>query len=531
MHGHGHEPVIIIVNSAMRNAFFIYFRSIALLSASAILFFGCAFRDPSRLNLAPKCYDKGWKGPDTPPCIIDIATEELEEAIPDYSEALEPAEIVDIALKNNPQTQKTWFQARSNAFLYGASHSTLYPTITGQETISLTKSTVGASIGGTNNSNIVTGQTAINNPTAISTAAGAAGTAASAARSGSGSGSFYEQNLISSISVSYLMLDFGGREAAIEAAKQTLFSSNWTHNRNIQTVMVNALTAYFNYLSSRAQFNAQLKNVEDARKTMEATRVQYEVGVSPRVDFLQASSNFVNAEMTLEMLRGQTSITMGQLANAMGIPANTPLNVGAPQEELPYEKLTKDMDSLIEIAKNQRPDLKASYTDYRQTWANLQSARSAGLPTLTANGMFERVNFIHDPAFSGNFAQGQVSLNVPIFNGFLYYYNTKSARELVDASWAQLRTQEETVFLDVVTSYHNFKTALETVKYSEKYVAYAQEAFNVAYAGYRQGVNSIIDLLNAQVTLANARFTQIQARSQLEISLVSIAYATGVLYN
>jgi outer membrane protein len=230
-------------------------------------------------------------------------------------------------------------------------------------------------------------------------------------------------------------------------------------------------------------------------------------------------------------LRGQMSIAMGQLANAMGLPADTQLNVSEMPKELPFDKICKDIDHLIELAKNQRPDLKATYADYRQTWANLQSARSASLPTLVANGLFERVTFIHDPKFNGNFAQGQVTLNMPIFNGFFYYYNIKSARELVDAAWAEFRTQEETVYLDVITSYYNFKTAVGLVQYSQKLLAYAQETYDVAYIGYRHGVNSILDLLAAQVTLANARFTEIQARSQLAISLVSIAYSSGVLYN
>lgn len=564
-----------------------------LLLLLAFLCTGCAFTDPSHVGLAPACYNKTWEGPDIPPCILKISTDELEEGIPDMSHALGPAEIVDIALRNNPQTQRSWFVARSNAYLYGASESTLYPTITEQETISLTKSTIGASFGGAGVATVVGGgannfnpslNTTINpgvnpnvNPSitplttspitaagtvtatpapappvnttpgallptsgpvsrqvvgeeSVSEAAEAAATTAAAASSTS-TAAFYEQTVVSSISVNYLMLDFGGRAAGIEAAKHAMYSANWTHDRNIQTTMLNALTTYFTYLSNREQHEAQLKNLEDSKKTMEAAKAQFDAGVSPKVDFLQASSNFVNTELVLETLQGQMSISMGQLANAMGLPANTELNVSSLPEELPYEKISTDMDTLIETAKNQRPDLKATFADYRQTWANLQAARSAGLPSLTFNGIFERVGFIHDSAFNGNFAQAQVTLNVPVFRGFYYYYNTKSARELVDAAWAEFRSQEETVFLDIVTSYHNFKTAMEMVQYSRELLNYAEEAFDVAYSGYKQGVNTLLDLLAAQVTLANARFTIIQARSQLAISLVSIAYSAGVLYN
>ena len=48
------------------------------------------------------------------------------------------------------------------------------------------------------------------------------------------------------------------------------------------------------------------------------------------------------------------------------------------------------------MAKLQRPDLAATYADYREQVANLQVARSAALPTLGLQSNYQRNTFPSD---------------------------------------------------------------------------------------------------------------------------------------
>ena len=116
-----------------------------------------------------------------------------------------------------------------------------------------------------------------------------------------------------------------------------------------------------------------------------------------------------------------------------------------------------------------------------------------------------------------------------IFDGFLAAIDQKVQRRKQERPMATDKVNEEQAFLDVVTSYYAFKTAVETVKYSREYLQYAQEAYNVAFYGYREGVSTLLDLLTATVTLANARTAYIQARTQYLTSIAGLAYATGTL--
>lgn len=442
-----------------------------------------------------------------PPSVAENADKEVARAVSDISRKLEAADVIDIALSKNPSTQITWFRARSNAYLYRSAQGALYPQLNLQERLNYSHfiSDSGGSGGGSD--------VDVNGGVGVG-----------------GSGNNEQTQLITDLTLSYLLLDFGGRSASIEVAKQGLIASDWAHSREIQTVIVNSLTSMYNYMSQRALVAARKKDLEDAKKGKEASEKQFEAGVVAKKDVLQARSAYVNAELNLQSQVGLEKIAMAELATSMGLAADTMLNIVEPPLEPPNEKIAEDLQYLLKVAKSMRPDLQAAYASLVQSWANLRGVWSNGMPTLAAEGLFENVTNFTQPAQNNRLWQGQLVLNAPLFTGFSDYYNTKSARELVNVSWAQYRLVEQSALLDVVTSYYNYETAVVNVASSEEYLRYAQESYDVAYNSYERGVATILDVLQAQAVLANARSQIIQARTNLAVSLAGMAYSTGILY-
>lgn len=489
------------------------------------------FADPSDVGDAANCNDEQW----IPPYKIKrqelYCAEDLPEETP-----VSVAELIDYGLRNNPQTKVTWNTARSNAFLLYANYNTFYPHITATEEIDFVKSNFNGGAAGGSRGNIINGITALNNANTcncnnVATAGGANVIAAGGGgtTAATSTGSVYNQILITDLSVSYIMFDFGGRQASVEAARQALFSANWTHNRAFQTVILTILQSYYNHIAAQANVESQKENLKNAQKNLEAAKTMYEAGVTRLVDYLLARSAFVNAELLLEQAYNNLYTTMGQLATAIGIPADRKFKIVPMPEKLPEVDIENDMHALLEKAKELRPDLAANYANYLNAIEQITIQFSAGMPVVSAFGDYERISFIHNPANNGYIASGGVVVSGPLFDGFLAMNLTKSAKAQAAASYATYKSSEEQAFLDVVTSYYAFKTAIETVKYSKEYLQYAQEAYEVAYYGYREGISNLLDLLTATVTLANARTAYIQSRTQYVTSIASLAYATGTL--
>lgn len=496
--------------------------SILGLIAAAIFLGGC-FSDPSTWDeVAPWSGGRWIPGPcdddrDLPimPCDAVVADEWSQ-----HTGSWQVVELVDIALQNNPLTRQSWQTAKAAAFTWRASQSTLYPTVALTEEILLEKLSGAAFI------NTNAGANGIVGPAGVITGGGIGTTTGSSSASTTPT---YNQWVLSTLSFSYLMLDFGGRSATIESARQALLAANWTHNRNLQTIILNVLTDYYQHVQAKALFLAREDDLRNSLETLRSAEAQFEFGIARIIDVLLSRSNFANAELLLEQQRGMVNTTLGQLANSIGMPANTIFDVKELPDEIKLDQLQDNVEQLIEIAKRERPDLAATEAQWKEAQENAIAIWSSGMPTLNAGATIQKTNNIHFPSLNSRFYSSSISLNVPIFSGFLYVNQTRSAVATAAAAYAAWRNQENTVMLDVVTSYYNYKTAIQTVKASEELYKYASEAYNVSLYSYRNGVGTILDVLAALSSLSDARAQRIQARTQWITSLTDVAYATGQL--
>ena len=455
--------------------------------------------DPVEVNGTSCSNDVAWDPPlrvaiDSVP---NLSTEPCIE-YPEENGETSVEELVDIGLYNNPSTRQAWAAARAQAFLVTAAEAALYPNA------SFTGILEAVDQKGFNNINNIA-------PTPV-TALGLHYTAVQ------------RQFLIS-----YLMLDFGGRQGMIDSARYSLYSANWAHNRTLQTVMFSILQAYYNYMSSKQLVKAREEDVKAAQKTVDSAQVQFQGGVVTHLDVLQAQSNLMNALLTLATAEGQSHINFGILVNVLGLPPCTDFEVSDLPAVLPVDKVSFEVEDFINMARDNRPDLAAAYASVKQKKADLAVARSNAMPTLSANIDFENTFYFSEILRPSHFYSYGIVLQVPLFDGFLRRSYIRNAKEQLSEAIAVLELTEDNLVLDVVEAYWNFKTAVNSLKFSEEYVKYSSEAFKEASANYEYGTGTILDVLTAQSSLADARAQLIQARTQWVVTLADIAYVTGTL--
>lgn len=426
------------------------------------------------------------------PCYLPPCT-----CVPPEGKVLNGGDLINIALCNNPQTKQTWSLARAAAYEWRSTKSAYYPEVEFIEDIAF-------------NEVNFPGLSTASNPNETGIVFGG-----------------YTAVAIHQFSLSYLLFDFGGRNATIEAARQGLLAANWTNNREIQTVVLQVLENYYNYLAALGNQDAKVKNLEDARANLAAAEKRFEVGLAQIVDVYQAKSEFVDAERELQVANGQVVITMGTLATSLGFAADTQVNVEGLPENLPIDSIIEDVEDLMCEARRLRPDLAASYAVLLQKREEVKQAVSASLPTITALGNSQNYNFMGNTGSDGQIYTGALELAVPVFNGWYYYNNIRQMREEASAADASLRENELNVYLEVWNSYTNLNTAKETIAYTNALLSYAEKAYRAALENYKQGTGSFLDVLNTQDSLAAARSKWIQSRTDWLNSLAQLGYATG----
>jgi outer membrane protein len=399
------------------------------------------------------------------------------------------ARIVDIALQNNPLTRASYLQALSAAAQLGSKRAPYYPS-------------VDLSATGTRTDQLSPIQTTSGNVSVYGPA----------------------------VTLSYLLLDMGGRSANAADARYNLIAADWSHNATVQNVILGVETTYVQYLDAKAQLEAAHASAKEAQTALDAANVRHDAGVATIAEVLQAKTAFSQAELAVQTFDGQVLALRGSLATAMGLPANTPYDVGTLPVEVPLERGTDAVEKLIDTARTQRPDLAAARALAAKADAHVRAVRSEGLPTLSLSASANRTYY--SPAFTSNYRDvwsGSVLFTFPLFTGFANTYDLKQAKEDAAVARAQADTLDQEVVLQVWTSYYAFKTATQLVKTSRDLLASAEQSERVALGRYKEGVGTILDLLTAQAALASARAQEIQARAGWFVSLAQLAHDTGTI--
>jgi outer membrane protein len=397
------------------------------------------------------------------------------------------ADVVDLGLRNNPQTRESWANARASAAAYGSARGAYFPTIDGDVTGTRLK------------------------------------TVASQGRS-----AVTQSVLNPSVSLSYLLLDFGGRSGSIGTARNDLLAANFTHNATLQGVVLQIQTAYFQYIANRALLSAQRTTEREARTNLRAAEERRRVGVATIADVLQAQTAASQAELDAETSEGNLQTSRGALALSLGLPANLPYDIDSTAGQLPVSALTDSVDALIGQALAARPDLAAARAQFESSRSQISVARASRLPSLVLNGTGGRTYTTSLPQGGNNYTLS-LGLRIPLFAGFSRIYDQREASALADAAQARADALGQQVVFQVFSSYHALQTSARRVSTSNDLVASAEQSSEVALARYRSGVGSVLDLLSAQTALADARAQQVLARLEWNTSLAQLAHDSGVL--
>jgi len=486
------------------------------LPVMAIICGGCysnrALIAPSRF--APKNPETVWHAP----AIAHQPAFPGPAVLPTQNIPLTLAELVDIALQNNAQTQETWAEARLAAAQYAQAQSGDWPALSGtvnyqhqrNASVSTPGGTVSTGIASTPTGGVVLGTSA--NGTATTQVV-----------------PFFYTQWGPQLALTYTILDFGQQRATTEAARQALYYANWTFNRSLQTLIQTITTDYYSYLYQKQLLYSYVADIETSQVTLDAAVVGLKSGVKDMSDVLQARTNLLSKKMQWAGQRQEVQNSFATLLSDMGLSASESFPVEDLPDTPPSLETLEDVEKLISQALQLRPDLLAARADVLSKKESLLAARKQYFPTLDYEFDFGKTYYPGSLNDGYDFLSS-VTLNVPIFSGFYYRNGVKIAEANKEQSEATLKDVELTVIKDVYTAHYNVKIAYDTLNYANAFLKSAREQYDMAISQYRAGVNTITDVISAQSALADARASQASSLQQWFTSLANLVYATGTLY-
>ncbi len=425
--------------------------------------------------LRPPAPSRAWNGPDAPdPCGAGGA----------LPPTLELPTAIDFALCRSPRTRQTWAAAKVAAARAGAARSAELPTVTGTVNAQRTD----------NRNAFIAGR---------------------------------RDQLTGALAFNYLLFDFGGREATVDAARQNLFAADWTHNAAVQTVVLDVSRAYYQLFAAAEALDAARAGEAFAQQSLDAVSARQRAGTATRADALQARTALAQTALARTQSEGAMLIARGVLANALGLAADTPVQLAPPPATDGIALGDTALADLLALAAERRPELRAAEATLSAARASVAVEESAAKPTLStfANLSATSLNPGTDPR---SIAAGVV-VNIPIFLGYQPSYRIQAAREEVERQNAIRAQLGNDISLEVWRAYQDVRAQTQAVASANELVASASESYGVALGRYRAGVGTLIDALNAQNALIQANLQKIQARFNLNLAKITLARAIGAL--
>jgi outer membrane protein len=457
--------------------------SLALLGAAAC--WACASATDT-----PKAPETRWSPPPgaVPPAPTPAPPPPDMEPAKLANRTISLYEAIDVAYRNNPLTRQSWFLTQSGAADVGSRRSAYYPALEADASgIRQKQSSLGGSV------------------TVLST------------------------TYTPSLSLNWLLLDLGGRGADVEEAKRRLYAADFTHNAAMNDIALGVAQAYYSYQGARALLVAQEASLKQAQENYAAAEERHRAGVATIADVLQARTVLSQQKLAYDQVSGQIQTFRGQLATALGVPVNLPVDAADLPADVHEDASVATVDRLIAVAEGSRPDLAAVRARAQAAHAHVTSVRSAGLPTLSASALAARNYYdfgTESVPNTTNYSAG-LFLRVPLFTGLKTVYDTRSAEAQARAADAGAESYSQQVIFQVWNSYFGVKTAAQQVRASKDLLESAKESAEVARGRYREGVGSILDLLTAETALANALAQDVTSRAGFLLAVAQLAHDTG----
>jgi outer membrane protein len=444
---------------------------------------------------APATPDRPWEG--TPKMQPGVPPRHSPVFVPDPLKIYTLPELVDVAEQNNPETRVAWESAKARAAELGISKATLYPTL------------AALALADTNRSQLFFSPDYFRQT----------------------SGTFSPVLVLD-----YIIFDFGRRSQEVAISRSNLLAANFLFNDTHRKIIFQVMAAYYRVLNGKGQEDAQEANLKNAQTVQSAAEARLHEGLATLPDVLEARSAAAQADYDLQAAIGATEIAHGDLATALGISPTSKFQVESIQNLTIPQDLTDTVETSIDRALAQRPDLMQQVEQLRAAGAEIKAAKTAYLPTLSFdfNGglahIYAQQNFgpgLYSP--NQETWDAKLSLTWNLFDGFARENRLAKAKADQKQAAAEVDAVRDQVENQVWSAYSTARTALRQQKAAAALLAAASESYNAALQSYNYGVRSQIDVVSAQRALAAARTADVSAHTQLLTGIASLAFQTGDL--
>ena len=282
-------------------------------------------------------------------------------------------------------------------------------------------------------------------------------------------------------------------------------------------------SSYYDVLVNQELSRVNRERAQRAREGLGVARARVSSGAAVQTDSLQLVLELVRAQV--DSLRQQNALRTAQLELGRRVGADGPVDA-VPGDTMPAAPLPMSLPQALQIALDQGPQYRAARANENSAAAALHAQRGDYLPVLSVGGLHQRYDTRIFPG-AANISSVTFSLSFPLWNNGQREIEVSRARVNRDVARAIREDLERVVRRDVTASYDGYQVTAAAVELALVAVTVASQTYRMQELRYRSGASTILDLLDAQVDLAEAEAGLVQSRYLNRLALAQLEAILG----
>jgi outer membrane protein len=269
--------------------------------------------------------------------------------------------------------------------------------------------------------------------------------------------------------------------------------------------------------------------VEQLQAELKVAKDFYRVGMSPKIDVLDAEVRLAEVEQQRIRAEKNVRLTKARMNTILRRPIDQEIVVADILCHQPYERT---YESCVEISLKGRPEVLEAEKNVARAEKEITLAKSAYYPEVSLSANYYRAG--DDAALNGSDFEDRENWDV-VAEATMTFFEWGKTRHATSEKRARLRQAgqaleqiKDAIRLEVKTSYLDLETAEKNIWVAKKSVESAEENFRISKERYQEQVATATEVLDAQTRLTEAKTNHTRALAEFNVALARLVRAMGI---
>ncbi|GMO38349.1 MAG: hypothetical protein Ta2F_14590 [Termitinemataceae bacterium] len=329
--------------------------------------------------------------------------------------------------------------------------------------------------------------------------------------------------------------------AGIKSLKLDYQNGLITYNKAKQQLERDVRKSYNQILLMEEQYRQQSESLKNAKEQAESARINYQAGRSPQLQWMQAEVAAKNKQPAIDQIRNNLKMLKNQLAMNCGIEFNIEIELEPVGNGSNIVVL--DTQDFVKKALDNKPDvleMKAQLKTVQMqrkaqllghwTPALALSWRSQNIFTKIKEPESQKTEFFTGDHWnkSGGFTAALAWTPTNLLPFSQNYQSVKALDDNISKLSIGLTQLMQSAELEIYNNVFNLEQTRISMEAQQATVELAQRSYNETVTAYRNGLQDLLHVENAELQLRDAEYTMEQQRVTYINGLIDLEYAIGV---